>query len=117
MNFAKVILGNFRRDFKKLLPMAPGYLNCRIVVGHGNCTGGFTSSNTKEDGMTLIKSDGFEFEKVPRVISAFSSSKSREPLLLCVNLMIPSGTICIYRLYEIEKIDNDILLINQSCGG
>lgn len=117
MNFAEVVLGNFQKDFKELLPRAPGYLNCKIVVGLGNCEKGITSSSTKEDGIMLLGSNGFEFEKVLKIISAFSNSKSKKPSLLCVNLMIPSGTICIYRFYEIEEKDSDILLRNQSRVG
>ena len=117
MKFAKVVLRNFQKDFKELLPNTSGYLNCKIVATYGNCEEGITSKNIKEDGMMLLGSNGFEFERVLKVISAFSNSKPRRSLLLCVNLMIPSGTICIYRLYEIEEKGDDILLRNQSRVG
>ena len=117
MNFVNIVLWNFQEDFKELLPRSPGYLDCKIVVGHGNCEKGIVSDNIEEDGMMLLGSNGFEFERVSIVISAFSNSKSKESLLLCVNLMIPSGTICIYRLYEIEGKGDDILLVNQSRVG
>lgn len=117
MNFINIVLRNFQEDFKELLPRASGYLNCKIVVGLGNCEKGITRGSTKEDGMMLLGPDGFEFERVLKAISAFSNSESKKSLLLCVNLMIPSGTICIYRLYEIEGKGDDILLMNQSRVG
>ena len=114
MNFINIVLGNFQEDFKELLPRSPGYLNCKIVAGHGNCEKGILSDNTEEDGMMLTRADEFKFEKVSKVISTFSSSKSKKPLLLCVNLMIPFGATFIYQLYEIEKGVDDIILKNQS---
>lgn len=114
MKFAKVVLRNFQKDFKELLSNTSGYLNCKIVATYGNCEEGITSKNIKEDGMMLLGSNGFEFKRVLKVISAFSNSKPKKPLLLCVNLTIPSGTSFIYQLYEIEEKDNKILLRNQS---
>ncbi len=114
MSFAEVVLENFQEDFNELLPRAPGYLNCTIVVGFGDCEKGIAPGHTKKDGIMLLGPNGFEFERVLKLISGFSNSKSGRPLLLCVVLAIPSGTICFCRLYEIEEKGNDILLRNQS---
>ena len=117
MNFVNIVLWNFQEDFKELLPRSPGYLDCKIVVGHGNCEKGIVSDNIEEDGMMLLGSNGFEFERIVKLVSDFSNPNPRNPLLLCVILAIPSGTTCFYRFYEIEEKGNDILLRNQSRVG
>jgi len=117
MNFRDTVLENLGEDFNELLPKTPGYLNCNILVGFGDCEKGITPGRTKKDGIMLLGSSGFEFERVLKLISGFSNSKSRRPLLLCVILAIPSGTTCFYRFYEIEEKGNDILLKNQSRVG
>ncbi len=114
MNFRDTVLENLGEDFNELLPKTPGYLNCNIVVGLGDCGKGITPGRTKKDGMMLLGSSGFEFERILKLISGFSNSKSRKTLLLCVSLAIPFGITCFYRFYEIKEKGNDILLRNQS---
>jgi hypothetical protein len=117
MDFTEIVLGNFQKDFKKLLPKTPGYLNCRIVAGYGNCQKGFISDDIEVVGIMLIRVDEFKFEMVRKVISDFRSSKTKNQLVLCIDLAIPSGVSYIYRFYEIEGENNNIFLRKQSRVG
>jgi hypothetical protein len=117
MDFTEIVLGNFQKDFKKLLPKTPGYLNCKIVTGYGNCQKGIIPGDMETVSMMLLRADEFKFEMVHKVISDFRSSKTKNQLVLCINLTIPSGVSYIYRFYEIEGKDNDISLRKQSRVG
>jgi len=113
VGFRETILKNFQEDFKELLPSAPGYLNCRIVAGYGNCEDGFVSDDTKTNGMMLLNAREFEFDSILKVISTFRGSEPKTPLLVFIGLVIPSGTVYIYRFYEIEVRDSDIIFLKN----